>query len=65
MFDCQLPDAETLGSADDAAVVTAIAEYARVEAAAAARRLAMQSAMLGPVAARVVNLHVSAAHPCR
>jgi hypothetical protein len=40
MFDPQLPDAGALRSADDAAVVAAIAEGARVEAAAGARRLA-------------------------
>jgi hypothetical protein len=39
MFDCQLPGAESLRSADDAAVVAAIAGCARVEAAVAARRL--------------------------
>ncbi len=40
MFDCSLPDAEALGGADDAVVVAAIAEGARGEAVAAARRLA-------------------------
>ncbi len=40
MFDCLLPDVEALGRADDAAVVAAIAECARVEAIAAALRLA-------------------------
>lgn len=40
MFDAALPDAEALGSTDDADVVAAITECARVEAAAAARRLA-------------------------
>jgi hypothetical protein len=35
-----LPEADALRSADDAAVVAAITEGARVEAAAAARRLA-------------------------
>jgi Domain of unknown function (DUF222) len=40
MFDSQLPDAEALRHADDAAVAAAIAEAARVEAAAAALRLA-------------------------
>jgi hypothetical protein len=39
MFECQLPDGEVLRSADDAGVVTAITECARVEATAAARRL--------------------------
>lgn len=40
MFDRELPSAEALARADDATVVAAIAECARVEAAAAARRLA-------------------------
>jgi hypothetical protein len=40
MFDSGLPDADALLSADDAAVVAAIAEGARAEATAAARRLA-------------------------
>lgn len=40
MFEVGLPTIEALGRADDAAVVAAIAECARVEAAAAARRLA-------------------------
>jgi Domain of unknown function (DUF222) len=40
MFDIPLPAAETLQRADDATVVAAITEYARVEAAAGARRLA-------------------------
>lgn len=40
MFDTRLPSGAALTSADDATVVTAIAEWARVEAAAAARRLA-------------------------
>jgi Domain of unknown function (DUF222) len=40
MFDCQWPDTDSLRSADDAVVVAAIAGCARVEAAAAARRLA-------------------------
>jgi Domain of unknown function (DUF222) len=40
MFDCSLPDTETLECAEDAAVVAAIAGCARVEAAAAALRLA-------------------------
>ncbi|ORB74952.1 HNH endonuclease signature motif containing protein [Mycobacterium scrofulaceum] len=40
MFDCSLPSAEQLAGADDAEVAAAIATCARVEAAAAARRLA-------------------------
>jgi hypothetical protein len=40
MFDTALPDGEALKSADDAMVVAAIAGWARVEAAASARRLA-------------------------
>jgi hypothetical protein len=40
MFELSLPSAESLKHVDDAAVVAAIAECARVEAAAAARRLA-------------------------
>lgn len=40
MFDGSLPEGEALKDADDAPVVTAIAGWARVEAAAAARRLA-------------------------
>lgn len=40
MFDASLPDAADLHGVDDAAVVTAIAECARAEAAAGARRLA-------------------------
>jgi hypothetical protein len=40
MFDNSLPTVEALTSADDATVVTAIAGWARAEAAASARRLA-------------------------
>ncbi len=54
MFDDLLPSAEALQHADDAAVVAAIAECARVEAAAAARRLAATAELVarradGPV----------------
>jgi hypothetical protein len=47
MFDYQLPDADSLRSAADAGVVAAIAEGARVEAAAAARRLAAIAELVG------------------
>jgi hypothetical protein len=47
MFDCQLPDAGALRSADDAGVVAAIGECARVEAAAAARRLSAIAELVG------------------
>jgi hypothetical protein len=47
MFDYQLPDADSLRSAADAGVVAAIAECARVEAAAAARRLAAIAELVG------------------
>ncbi|BBY08852.1 HNH endonuclease signature motif containing protein [Mycobacterium noviomagense] len=40
MFDDSLPDPEAVKGADDATLVTAIAGWARVEAAASARRLA-------------------------
>lgn len=49
MFDMELPTVEALARADDAQVVAAIAECARVEAAAAARRLA--------ATAELVNRH--------
>ena len=41
MFDVNLLEPESLADADDELLVTAIAEWARVEAAAAARRLAV------------------------
>jgi hypothetical protein len=41
VFDESLPGPDALHDADDATVVAAIAGWARVEAAAAARRLAM------------------------
>ncbi|MCV7399030.1 DUF222 domain-containing protein [Mycobacterium fragae] len=40
MFDCGLPDLDSLPGVDDSTVVTAITGWDRVEAAAAARRLA-------------------------
>ena len=40
MFDCSLPDATELRAADDGALMAAIGECARAEAAAGARRLA-------------------------
>jgi hypothetical protein len=54
MFDAQLPDADALRSAYDAAVVGAIGEYARVDRQIpAVGRPAL--AMLGSVAARAVS----------
>ncbi|MDT5259228.1 MAG: hypothetical protein QOD10_4308, partial [Mycobacterium sp.] len=47
MFDQVLPTAESLRQADDAAVVAAIAEGARVEAIAGARRLAAIAELVG------------------
>ena len=47
MFESVLPSVEALGRADDAAVVAAIAGCARVEAAAAARRLAAIAEFVG------------------
>jgi hypothetical protein len=47
MFDCWLPDADALGRADDTGVVAAITGCARVEAAAAARRLAAIAELVG------------------
>jgi hypothetical protein len=47
MFDYRLPDASALRSADDAGVVAAIGACARVEAAAAARRLSGIAELVG------------------
>jgi Domain of unknown function (DUF222) len=47
MFDCQLPHADALRGADDTGVVAAIAGCARVEAVAAARRLAAIAELVG------------------
>lgn len=47
MFDTALPDGEALKSAGDAMVVAAIAGWARVEAAASARRLAAVAELVG------------------
>ncbi|MGE2816407.1 DUF222 domain-containing protein [Mycobacterium heidelbergense] len=47
MFDCALPDIDELAHADDAALALAITECARVEAAAAARRLAAIGELVG------------------
>jgi hypothetical protein len=47
MFDTALPDLETLGDVDDNMLVAAIAGWAQVEAAAAARRLAAIAELVG------------------
>ncbi len=47
MFDVSLPDAAELRRAPDAAVVAVIGDYARAEAAAAARRLAAIAELVG------------------
>jgi hypothetical protein len=46
MFDFRLPDADSLAGADDATVIAAITGCARVETAAAARRLAAVAEMV-------------------
>ncbi|OMC07026.1 HNH endonuclease signature motif containing protein [Mycobacterium sp. SP-6446] len=47
MFECALPDVGGLAHADDAALAVAITQCARVEAAAAARRLAATAEFVG------------------